>query len=1341
MARSRGELAKRHAARERVLADAGQPRSMDDLRGASSRAISRDASIRQVLSESGKSERKRTPLNQIARPGRTQDELRAASSRTTAATTAPRAARKSLPRIVGETRTADLRSALAPDNLAEQRRTAAMADPGKILKAGARVVGNTAASIGQAIYEDPSGAAYHSIVQAKDMAKGVIGATVGLGEHAATYNIRKEMHKLGGGDDPDSPITTAGNILKAGGEHFSHTYGPSARGEHGARGKMVEQFKHEGVLLPALDLATAVSGVTAPLGASVRAVARTRAASGAKPGILGAAGERTLRRPELRVSELGEAVPQRVRRSAVGATGTAASDAARAVAQRVAKKRAEERLRVAAVRKLTGKRIVAAPDAKPGGLLSTAPKPLTARRQQLKPGEVAPITNRGANRAIRRDVAQTVGRAEALGRNRAGRDTTMLRESKRGLTPELERAAVVAAHLGIKDAAGARNILPDRIAEIEAAVAKLPEAQRAKYGQNLDELRSLLATPHVFEDAGVLKARDAIRANPVGAREGLAPERGAHGRADLVGKTLGVKPARELNAEARAAHAAEKTAAHGKVDAAMAERAKLRATGARDLARARAELQGRRASGSGVAKAEAKLAAVQTRVAEQLAPVNERILAARAERKAAVAAKPAALKETAAEYESRVGEAAAARGLDAPAHVPSVKAQAAFPDKPRMTGAQGGGRATSLKARTGVNYDLGREAADITVIAQSRAKDLIKGARIKGESDVLAKHGRGFKDLDALTRYVQGLGYKDLEAAQRAGLDWTRPSTGMAEKGVAGPRVSKRAKGSKRPLKSAYAGDFVRTNDVFLMSKAAHDELKALGHQAKSPEVWARRFAHYPQTALLALNPAWYQFQRVNDLLAAGAGGSLLETRELQRLRAGLDPDSRDTLAAMAGGNMSRDMLTPMTGQKLGRMARILDENPTMRDALASPNPASALLLRAAHDAPTKLLRSDAKLTQGFRERQYLHDLGVVAKRMDKGVAEIHKAYAPLGHALKTGDAELLGKLLKDPAYQKVLEGAAERTARIHGDWSTYTAREQRLKHYAAFYGFLRYATKMALYTLPVAHPYIGAMIAQLGNAGADYAKSIIGPDMPYGLGALYNKDGSIIADFSRANPLVGPLFSIDRPEQLLSLATPLAGIVLNHVMGQPLALSDAANSYSKRYTSHGNPDSTAPLGGIFGEARTRILGQQLLRLLGPGAEWQRFDGRQQSSDSLPWDRRYLVDTSTSQTKQVDIDERNKAAAGGISGLAHNTLPLLFPGSSKNVAALGKSITAGKLKARQANELKAAKRKHSLESPLGRLDRRMALREARMAAREEAQSAHLAAMEHRQDMRDARMGN
>lgn len=1210
----------------------------------------------------------------------------------------------------------------------------------------ARAVGHAAGAVAETTAENPGRAGGKALTQAGDIVKGLAGAAIGLPVYAATYPVKSAL----GVDAGDSPITIGKNMVDAEVKRISDTYGPSYRGDKKSYAKLKKHVREEGPLMPALDVATALAPTSVALGAAGRAGALGRTAKAASAS-----------RPALRKAAFGEAEKQAPRKSAAGMATATSHDAARKVAQRIAKARAEKRLRVRAVERVTRKPVAE------GSLLHADPKPLAPHRATLKSGEVAPLTRARTRRSVNLDVATEVRRGKdraslRVAQHVTGRKGDTLRASMKQVPEELHSVVWWARTHGVRDAAGAREMVALRRAEIERSQANAlagagkqgkqdrkaaVRAEKTGSGE-LELLRRIEADPKIVERPEVKAAieREVARGRAVvGPREGLGEARAATGRAKLGGTTLGVKRADEINAERAAARDAGKADAKQAVKAAEGKRERVRTTGARVLAgaradlakaRGRAEILSRNVTGTqqrgatfaggahGVREAERALDAAKARVAEELSAATVAVVAAREAHKAA-SAPIKRLHETPQAYEARVAAAAAERGLAAPEHARSTFAT--DPDDLRIRRgitATGAAPKNPLgKERKGTLRRLGQEDLSTKAVEDTYKANLRRGARMDAEARVLEKHGLYFRSPEEANRFAAGLGIDPQQ------LDLIRPSTGMVRKGTPGA--------SPRPRDDA--GDFAKMNPhgVFMVPKHVADQLDALDARPSTTANVLRKLGQLPQGAILALSPSWFGFQRVNDLIASTMGGSTLTQAAFQKVRRELDPDSAEIVTVLSGrGGLAQEFLSPTSGQKLGRMARILDENPTYRDALKSAKPATNLIVKGMHDVPTALLRADAKITGGVRERQLMHNLLRAGARMDPDVRRVAKGLGPFGHALKTGDVALMEKLLKDPKFHAARDEAVEALIRVHGDWHNYTAAEQRFKSAFAFYGFLRYSTRMALYTLPVNHPHVGLLLSQLGSAGSEYAKSVIGPDMPYRLGAVYNKDGTIAADFTRANPLTGPLFSVTKPEQAAGLLAPPVTVALSYLLGQPVGLSDSSTGYVAQFTVRGDPQDHA-VGGFGGDARLRIAARNTLSWLYPFRAWQDADTRPQSHDSLPFSRRPL--RGATGAEQLKIDEKHGATPSGAGEIAHELFPFLGVGSGENVKLKGQRITEAKAKREAAEELRKAKRAGA-KTPLGRAKLSAETLDAKVAASTAAIDARVAEIDRRVQLKLARAG-
>lgn len=1196
------------------------------------------------------------------------------------------------------------------------------ASPEKSIASIGRVFGHTTRAIASTTAEDFGGSARKTVSTAGDLAKGLAVLAAGV-PYTLAYPVNRAL-----GNEQESPGRIARRMLKQEKKRISTTYGPSWRGDKNSGAHVREIVKREGPLLPALDMAVVAGPTSSALGLA------------AKSGKLGKGAKAAVTtRPNVRYGIEGATKDGRVRPTAIGAVVAKGHDAARRGGQKVAVARSNKRLRVRAA-----ERVLRRPPST-GSLAHADPKPLSPRRALLKPGEVTPLVSGRATRSLRFNVSRHYTAGETAARLRVNRFVTGkdgVQQIARSVPKELSDLPKIAQQLGIRDAAGARKIIALRLAEIEkrtaeALAGKGPHGKRdadtaaALKGEAVEaaRLRELQAKPELFERADVQAATarlTEVERTAVTGREGIGPERLAAGRSQLVGETLGVQTAKQLNDRAKATHLEGRASSKLRYEDAVAKRDKVRTTSARVLASARADLakaQGRaevlsrnvsgtntlRGAGTskysggalGVRRAQEALDSAKARVEAELGEATTAVKAAADARKAAYRAPVKKIAESPRQYELRVAEEAESLGLAAPEFATS-----------KFTGAEEGVRKLHPRAdttptnplgkkRQGTNYRLGNQAHEVETSTRDLRATIERGARIEAEQNLLREHGMYFPggkaEADAWVA-ARGLDPADMVAFPATG--------GVVRKDMAGALDLRTGKDH---------GDYVAAKGLFLTEKVVKDELDALSVHASNPGKILRRLAHLPQAALLALSPSWWAFQRVNDLVGMVAGGSARQTRSYGQMLRALDPDSREITKTMSGGSMAAELLTPHTGQKLGRMQRVLDENPTYKAALNSDAPATNLLIKLTADGPTVLLRSDAKITGNVRERQFIHNLQQLAAKMDPDVKQVVRGFGPMGHALKTGDTALMAKLLKDPKYAKVRDEAAASLSRVMGDWHVYTAAEKRVKGAFAFYGFLRYSTRMAFYTLPVDHPYVGLLVAQIGAMGDADARAIIGDDLPYGLGKLYQSNGEVAGDLVRANPITGPLTSITKPEHIFQLGTPLISIMVSSTLGQATGLSDSSEGYVKQLTVKGDPKDNR-LGGFLSEERLRVLGDQTLSLLSPYKSWKGFDSRQQSSDSLAWDRRIMQGSTGAE--QEKIDAKNKLAGdGGWRSVARSVAPLAVPGDGKNWKDIGAKATTDTAKRASDEKLRRAKRRGALGTPLGRAKIKLEGVDARVEAK------------------------
>lgn len=273
-------------------------------------------------------------------------------------------------------------------------------------------------------------------------------------------------------------------------------------------------------------------------------------------------------------------------------------------------------------------------------------------------------------------------------------------------------------------------------------------------------------------------------------------------------------------------------------------------------------------------------------------------------------------------------------------------------------------------------------------------------------------------------------------------------------------------------------------------------------------------------------------------------------------------------------------------------------------------------------------------------------------------------------------------------ANQRLLEEHAEHVRRWLGNYESFTALERRyLSRNIMFYGFLRFSLRFTLYTMPVGHPITTAILSQLGRLGADDVKRLLGtdPQVPVGKSAarrkesvpvfalssaIWGKPGDLkAAPFGRMHPMLNALASIQGPNQLLGLLSPVIGVVVDQ-MGHRSMFRDREWRVNGLPTP---PESQQPA-GYFNNmgTRGRVMLQTFLRMVAPyrAAEEHGIPGivepmlGPQGDDSLLFSQRpltYARGTAEQQETAADIEEqkRRQRSEADLLGLLRSQMPFI----------------------------------------------------------------------------------
>lgn len=1060
-----------------------------------------------------------------------------------------------------------------------------------------RAIGGTAIGIGDAL--NPAhpkrllNTLGHSAGQVKDMAIGVGGLAALAGNTALL-----PVHEVTSGFS-SKPAKELGAAYKQVGtglaKHVSKDFGPLFRGEQGAQRKRNQQLRHEGVANAVADLSVVGGGESAILGSAAR-----KAAAAGKGGALTArVAKATTERAPLRTG--AQAVKQqKVSTGAVGGVARATLDKARTAKQ-------TRRVREAETGQ-TGKTRAA---------LKKPARQLPPHRAALEPGEVAPLSDTAARIAQARrtgaSAADAAARASTLSKRlivgaKGAKDGptagVTLRNATRGLSDEQAAAVGYANRLGVRDAKAGKAAVDLRIAQITREVDEL-RAKGAIKGaghephvlQELPALRALSAKPELFDDPAVLAGAQAMHdvGGAVAKGHGLSADGARAVNAQLQAQHIGAEPIRlaqpsRVHVDAAALAAAKDAVKSASADVARAERAHGAARGALERARGRAEVGSRNVGGvaaerqAGRPVAAAQFAAGGHGVREASAALVKsagELEAARGALKGAELAAahhargvkvPAQPGETAGEFADRIEALAMAEhGLHPAGYAPSR-----FNTADDKAGAEPATHGLGSKHRKGEVFATGSEITGheaIRTTEKAHQTRLLRYERAGAVSDILEREGRAFANTAEAESFArtQRLGpgsYAIVGGETHGGT--VRSSARTANLHTVGAATRGKDLGA----------DFAPTGAVYIIPKQVKDSLDSL---AKPPNAGGRaldKIKTVTGVSLLGLNPSWIQFQTIADgLVATAAGVTPADIARAYKIRKGWTDAQRDTLALLSGNGGVSDILG--SSDALTGAAAILHANTVYRKFLEGKRPLTALI--RADAARTGLVR-DAAVMESIAKAQRTADI-------DAHIRAVRPLQDKLTSALASADPAKLAEALKGPAAEQ----AAAHVAQIMGDFTHYTALERRyLRRVIPFYGFLRYSTRLAFYTLPVDHPMVGLLLGEIGNASAEEQRAILGGDAPpYLLSAIYNADGTRKMDFSRASPLGNTLFGSGSIGSLGSgFLPPVAVPIMDVLAGNSLFRGN------KSYTFNGG--KPVDPSKLTAQQRLSIFTSELLGLIPP---------------------------------------------------------------------------------------------------------------------------------------------
>jgi hypothetical protein len=304
---------------------------------------------------------------------------------------------------------------------------------------------------------------------------------------------------------------------------------------------------------------------------------------------------------------------------------------------------------------------------------------------------------------------------------------------------------------------------------------------------------------------------------------------------------------------------------------------------------------------------------------------------------------------------------------------------------------------------------------------------------------------------------------------------------------------------------------------------------------------------------LLTGNVPWLGAQIIQNMLAGGAatGGRALlphnwigahkawakltdDEREEIGSWLGLDATAADASARRMGGHSGavtkawhtlHDWAGWHKGVAKGRGPSVADFNPVQ---------AMARMDRAQNNAARIVVWHTLEKSEKV-------------KRLTADAGPLYKAQARIMRKLDGPNGE--ARLVRD---RELLEQYGRHVEKFMGDFASLTAFERKFIGRAVmFYPFVRFATRLALYTLPVEHPMVGGIVAQVGRLQAEELQEIYGEDeLRWFGGKVPVGDGKTI-DLTKLNPVGAPWITAlgeDRPAALLGVTPPFVGALYNQL-------------------------------------------------------------------------------------------------------------------------------------------------------------------------------------------------
>ena len=641
--------------------------------------------------------------------------------------------------------------------------------------------------------------------------------------------------------------------------------------------------------------------------------------------------------------------------------------------------------------------------------------------------------------------------------------------------------------------------------------------------------------------------------------------------------------------------------------------------------------------------------------------------------------------ESAVQFARRVRKAGKKKGLGSAAYFKSEE----IPKGVNAVFAKGGARAVAGDRQyTGALTRTGRESGDLDIVSRSAAGGIKRFYNWNHVAKTVDRHVFSWSRNTKHTAY-------DLERQIRLrGIDpdtvalWNPRLYREAQKGVAAAEqlpdadpslVSTRVHDATRNA-TATLDDLATNREQFsqagwqLAPKDAIDEVMSTsGGHGEGAVGRGYDITKGQISRVLLANPAWLGFQVASNGLMSGLAG--VTPADMLRAPAfwkKLSPEDRAAAQAIYGthGWFKEQRRMGAAGGQWTAGWNALKDTPFYRRALDGKSPLDALFFRP-DNAQNNFFRN--ALMYNRIKRQAYREMGANATM-------IARSQQRLTGILKGNPEDQMLALAKN---KKVVEAHAQAVDDFLGNWTRYTAAERRgWSRFVMFYGFLRFATRLAFYTMPVKHPIMSSILLQVGRLEKDELERIFGTEPPpWEYGNLYaptaawgenpsREETNFRVPTTRLVPFFNAL-QYGNPGAPIGMLNPGVGLGLNQLTGKNTTMDQP-------YTVDGSTayvQKSADLGSLFPPSANRLqimLGEGLR--LSPyyrAAEAAILRGNQSDDSSLLFPQAIKYPGTTAKSKaaivrnQTKIAEQERRAA--LGALQETLAPQIGTGGNSRI--------------------------------------------------------------------------